>query len=65
LQIEKLNSLKANRDNASVDQCLQDLNDKASNGGNLIPSVIGALEHKCTLGEIADELRGVFGEYKQ
>jgi len=64
LQIEKLKNLKANRDIATVDQCLQDLNDKASNGGNLIPSVIGAIEHKCTLGEIADELRGVFGEYR-
>jgi methylmalonyl-CoA mutase, N-terminal domain len=64
LQIEKLNNLKANRDIAMVDQCLQDINDKASNGGNLIPSVIGAIEHKCTLGEIADELRGVFGEYR-
>jgi methylmalonyl-CoA mutase, N-terminal domain len=64
LQIEKLQNLKANRDIAMVDQCLQDLNDKASNGGNLIPSVIGAIEHKCTLGEIADELRGVFGEYR-
>ena len=64
LQIEKLKNLKANRDNAQVDQCLQDLNDKASNGANIIPSVIGAIEHKCTLGEIADELRGVFGEYR-
>jgi len=64
LQVEKLRRLKANRDIAAVDQCLQDLNDKASNGGNLVPSVIGAVEHKCTLGEIADELRGVFGEYR-
>lgn len=64
LQIEKLRQLKANRDIAMVDQWLQDLNDKASNGGNLMPSVIGAVEHKCTLGEIADELRGVFGEYR-
>lgn len=64
LQIEKLKNFKANRDIAMVDQCLQDLNDKASNGGNLMPSVIGAIEHKCTLGEIADELRGVFGEYR-
>ena len=64
LQIEKLERLKATRDIAMVDQCLQDLNDKASDGGNLIPSVITAVEHKCTLGEIADELRSVFGEYK-
>src|SRR5436190_5232478 len=63
LQIEKLKNLKANRDIAMVDQCLQDLNDKASNGGNLIPSVIGAVEHKCTLCEISDEPSGVFGEH--
>ena len=64
LQVRKLNELKAKRDNAKVDQCLQMLNDKASSGENLIPAVIEAVENHCTLGEIADELRGVFGEYK-
>lgn len=64
LQIQKLQQLKSGRDMSAVDQCLQDLNDKASNGANIIPSVITAIEHKCTLGEIADELRGVFGEYR-
>ena len=64
IQIEKLNSLKRNRDNAKVDQCLQSLNDRAMSGENIMPAVIEAVEHKITLGEIADELRGVFGEYK-
>jgi len=64
MQIEKLKEFKNSRDNSMVDQCLQDLNDKASNGGNLMPSVVGAIEHKCTLGEIADTLREVWGEYK-
>jgi methylmalonyl-CoA mutase N-terminal domain/subunit len=64
VQIEKLRSIKNNRDNARVDQCLQTLNDKASGGENLMPAVIDAVENKVTLGEIADELRGVFGEYK-
>jgi len=63
-QIQKLQQLKGGRDMSTVDQCLQDLNDKASNGANIIPSVIVAIEHKCTLGEIADELRGVFGEHR-
>lgn len=31
---------------------------------NLMPPVIKAVENKCTLGEIADTLRSVFGEYK-
>ena len=64
LQVEKLKGLKAGRDNAKVDQCLQVLNDKASGGENIMPAVIEAVENKVTLGEIADELRGVFGEYK-
>src|SRR5687767_2630533 len=64
LQVEKLKRLKTERDNAKVDQCLQVLNDKASSGENLMPAVIEAVENKITLGEIADELRGVFGEYK-
>jgi methylmalonyl-CoA mutase, N-terminal domain len=64
IQIEKLKQLKNDRDNAKVDQCLQELNDKAVSGENLIPAVIEAVENKCTLGEISDCLREIFGEYK-
>jgi methylmalonyl-CoA mutase N-terminal domain/subunit len=64
LQTEKLKNLKDSRNHAKVDQLLQQINDKASNGDNLMPAVIEAVENKITLGEIADELRGVFGEYK-
>lgn len=63
-QVAKLTEFKNNRDRARVDQCLQDLNDKAISGENLLPVVIEAVENKCTLGEVADELRGVFGEYR-
>lgn len=64
VQVEKLNALRHNRNHAKCDNLLQQLNDKASSGENIIPTVIEAVEHYCTLGEIADELRGVFGEYK-
>ncbi|MBU7576959.1 MAG: methylmalonyl-CoA mutase, partial [Flavihumibacter sp.] len=64
VQIEKLNALKNNRNPAMVEQVLQNLNDKAASGENLMPAVIEAVEQKCTLGEIADELRGVFGEHR-
>ncbi|MBI1344614.1 MAG: methylmalonyl-CoA mutase [Terrimonas sp.] len=63
-QVDKLTRYKNNRDRARVDQCLQMLNDKANSGENLMPGVIEAIENCCTLGEIADELRGVFGEYQ-
>jgi len=64
LQTEKLNRLKSNRDRAKVDQCLQQLNDDAVSGANIMPTVIEAVENKCTLGEIADTLREVYGEHK-
>ncbi len=64
IQTEKLRQLKNDRDPAKVDQCLQEINDRASSGENLMPAVITAVENKCTLGEISDELRAVFGEYK-
>ncbi len=64
LQSAKLAKLRSNRDNAKVDQCLQELNDKAVSGDNLMPAVLEAVENKCTLGEIADTLREVFGEYR-
>jgi methylmalonyl-CoA mutase N-terminal domain/subunit len=64
MQIERLTRYKNSRNRARVDQCLQTLSDKANSGENLIPSVIDAVENHCSLGEIADELRSVFGEYK-
>lgn len=64
LQIEKLARLKANRNHAKCDQLLQLLNDKAVSAENIMPTVVEAVENKCTLGEIADTLREVFGEYK-
>lgn len=64
LQIEKLKTLKAKRDNNKVKACLQTLNKIASGNQNLMPAVLEAVENYCTLGEISDELRKVFGEYK-
>ena len=64
VQTEKLNRLRSNRNHAKCDQLLQLLNDKACSGENIMPTVVEAVEHKVTLGEIADTLREVFGEYK-
>lgn len=64
VQTEKLRQLRQNRNHAKVDQCLQELNDKASSDENIMPAVLEAVENKCTLGEIADTLREVFGEHR-
>ena len=63
-QIEKLKSLKTKRDNVKVIQCLATIKNAATANENIMPSVIEAVENYCTLGEIADTLRTVFGEYQ-
>ena len=65
VQSDKLESLRQRRNPAKIDNLLQALNDRASGDENLMPTVIEAVENLCTLGEIADTLREVFGEYKQ
>lgn len=64
VQSEKLKALRAKRDAAKAAACLQTIKDKATTTENLMPAVIDAVENLCTLGEIADTLRGVWGEYK-
>jgi len=64
VQCNKLTLLKTKRNNQKVKDCLLQINKVASNNTNLMPAVINAVENYCTLGEISDELRKVFGEYK-
>jgi methylmalonyl-CoA mutase, N-terminal domain len=64
IQTDKINKLKAERNNAAVQQCLAAIDAAAKDGTNLMPLVISAVEAKCTLGEIADVLRNVYGEYR-
>ena len=64
MQAEKLKQLRNKRDNAQVKDSLQHLDAAAKDGSNIMSFVIEAVENYCTLGEIADCLRNVFGEYK-
>ncbi len=64
LQIDKLNALKAKRDQTKVTACLAAIEAAAKSTDNLMPLVIDAVENYCTLGEVSDCLRKVFGEYK-
>lgn len=64
VQSEKLKALRAKRDNAKAEACLASIREKALGTENLMPAVIEAVENLCTLGEISDTLRAVWGEYK-
>jgi methylmalonyl-CoA mutase N-terminal domain/subunit len=47
-----------------VASLLATLENKARANENVLPTVIAAVEQYATLGEIADSLRNVYGEFK-
>ena len=64
-QVERLRTLRRERDNMAVQISLARLADAArSEGANTIPSMMECVERYATLGEICDVLRQVFGEYE-
>jgi methylmalonyl-CoA mutase N-terminal domain/subunit len=63
MQIEKIKKLKNKRDNQAVETTLQQLRIAAEGTENLMPFIVSSVENYATLGEIADILREVFGEY--
>lgn len=63
-QKKKLVELKANRDNQAVKEALQELGRVAVSDENLMPAIIECVRTYCTLGEICDVLRKIFGEYQ-
>ena len=64
-QIERLNTIKATRNNQKVTKSLAKLTEAAKTGnGNLLAIAVEAAENRATLGEISDALETVFGRYK-
>ena len=64
-QIERLNELKANRDNEAVKRALNALTECVKTGeGNLLELAVEAARLRATLGEISDACEVVVGRYK-
>ncbi|MCD7933371.1 MAG: methylmalonyl-CoA mutase [Tannerellaceae bacterium] len=64
-QIERLNELRANRDNDAVAKALADITECARTGnGNLLELAVKAAGLRATLGEISDACEEVTGRYK-
>jgi methylmalonyl-CoA mutase, N-terminal domain len=62
-QIGRLASMKRARDAGVVESALAAVRSTAGSTGNLMPSLIAAVEAYATVGEITDALRSVWGEY--
>jgi methylmalonyl-CoA mutase N-terminal domain/subunit len=64
-QVERLNRVRAERDQAKAEQMLRLLEDAAKSDANLMPILVECVENYVTIGEICKVLRGVFGEQRE
>jgi len=56
--------VRAERDSAKATKALDQVEAAARDGSNVMPAIVDGVRSWCTLGEIADAMRKVFGEYK-
>jgi methylmalonyl-CoA mutase, N-terminal domain len=64
-QAARVQRVRASRDDAEWKAALARVADAARGRDNLVPHIVAAVEVNATVGEIADTLRSVFGEYKE
>jgi methylmalonyl-CoA mutase N-terminal domain/subunit len=64
-QVERVRALRARRDAGVHAAALRRVEEAARSGGNLMPYILNAVESYATVGEIANVMRVVFGEYRE
>ncbi|MBZ2185454.1 MAG: methylmalonyl-CoA mutase [Bryobacter sp.] len=64
-QVERLRELRASRDGVEWKARIAALREAAVGGDNLMPRILEAARARATVGEVADTLRDVFGEYRE
>ncbi len=64
-QRQRLLAFRAGRNGAKVEGSLDRLRECARSTRNLMPAILEAVQEKATVGEIANAMRDVFGEYRE
>ena len=64
-QTERVRAVRAGRDQAACSGALAAVTSAAADGSNLVPPILAAVEARATIGEVADAMRAVFGEYRE
>ncbi len=64
VQVERMTELRKRRDPKRVAGTLAEIKKVAEGTGNLMPPILEGVRAYCTLGEMCDVLRRVFGEYE-
>jgi methylmalonyl-CoA mutase N-terminal domain/subunit len=63
-QVERIEELRAERDDEAVEAELEALREACETGENVMPHIVGAVKAYATTGEVADAMRDVFGEHR-
>jgi methylmalonyl-CoA mutase N-terminal domain/subunit len=64
-QVQRVRQVREVRDPAQWKASLDAVAEAATGTANLVPPIVAAVEAQATVGEIADTLRTVFGEYRE
>jgi len=64
-QIERVRAVRASRSETAWRDARAAVSAAARKGDNLVPAIVAAVDAHATVGEIADSMRDVFGEYKE
>jgi methylmalonyl-CoA mutase, N-terminal domain len=64
-QQARVQAVRQSRHQGRWKAALDEVGRAAAGTDNLVPPIIAAVEARATVGEIADTLRGVFGEYRE
>jgi methylmalonyl-CoA mutase, N-terminal domain len=64
-QVERVRAVRASRSDTAWAAAIAAVESTARDGGNLVPVIVAAVESMATLGEVADAMRRVFGEYRE
>ncbi len=63
-QIERLNAVRNQRDQAAVDASLRRLGEACRDGEDLMPGIVNVVKAYASIGEICSVMRKVFGDYR-
>jgi methylmalonyl-CoA mutase N-terminal domain/subunit len=62
--VERVRALRARRDPLRWQAALNRVREQARSSANVMPAIVEAVEGGATVGEIAGDLREVFGEFR-
>ena len=64
-QLDRLESVKAERDDDAVEAALDDLRDAVDEGENVMPAIVTAVTEYATMGEVMSVFEAEYGTYRE